>query len=115
MLVKEDISMYITDKIIPMVIGKRDKRTSKQDSDNLLRQAMTYRNTLDAGFRKKERALAIRRLAPLKKRIKPLEVDHDRFLRAVEDKKREIMQYPGVSDEEKIHLAQSAANAEYTL
>ena len=108
--------MYITDKIIPMIIGNRDRRNNGQQlSNELILQAVTYRNILDASYRKKEQKLVVRSLAPLKKRIKPLEVDHDRFLRAVEDKRREIMQYPGVSDEDKIHLAQSAANAEYTL
>jgi len=115
-VMREDDTMYITDKLIPMIIGNRDRRSNGQQlSNELMLQAVTYRNILDANYRKEEQKIVVQSLASLKKRIKPLEVDHDRFLHAVEDKRREILQYPGVSDVDKLHLAQSAANAEYTL
>jgi hypothetical protein len=107
--------MLLNDKLIPMVIGARDRKSNRQYSDNLIRQAITYRNTLDSSYKKREQELIDSKLSPLRKAIAPLEVDHDRFLRAVEDKKREILLYPGVSDDDKLYLTQCASNAEYTL
>ena len=107
--------MYISDYLVPRLTGIRDRKNSKNTDENLFKQASTYRNTLDARYRKQEQSLITRSLANLRKAIAPLEVDHARFLQAAEAKKREVLQYAGVSDEARMLLAQNTENVVYTI
>ena len=107
--------MYILDYVVPKLTGIRDRKNYQEPIENLSRQTNTYRNALDAKYRKKEQSLITRSLSKSRKAIAPLEVDHARFIQAAEAKKREVLQYVGVSDEAKIILAQNTENAVYTI
>ena len=104
--------MFITDYLIPRLIAKRDLRANTGSYDSLLQQAFSYRNHLDAKFNKKEKEAIRRNLTPLKKQIAPLEIDHDRFERAVEERKSEIAQWAGVSAEAKAFKIQETDTAQ---
>ena len=97
--------MYLTDFLVPMLIGSKDRKVSSSSTeDSLLRQANTYRDQLETLFKKKEQQLIRRNLSFFKEKIAPLDIDHKSFLAAVDYRIDEIKKMTGVSDEDKESL-----------
>ena len=108
--------MVIFDNILPMLIGRRDRKKCADSFESLQKMGNTYRNQIAAKFKAKEQKIARRKLCSLKKKIAPVEIDHERFLKAIENKKREIAIQVGISDEDRYQLMEEAINATvYTL
>lgn len=103
--------MLLFDLIIPRHIGCCDLQANGKSIDDLLQQARTYRNQLDASFNKRQQKFIQRNLKPLKKRIASLEVDHDHFLQAAAARQNEIKNLTGISEEAKAAMQNSAENA----
>jgi len=91
--------------------GLIDLVKSRGSFDSMKKHAGSYVKQLDSKFWKKEQSGGKRRLAVLRKAIAPLEIQHERFQKAVEDRQREICQMTGISDESRDFLYQNTRNA----
>ena len=105
------MAKFFMDYLGPKLVAWSDFRKYKTSQERLHKQAMTYVKQMDSDLKNKQQALSKRQLSKLKKKIAPLETQHDRFVRAVDDEKRKIYQTDGISDESKAFLLQRAENA----
>jgi|GEM_PF-2239820 len=97
------------DYMIPVLIAKRDK-SKNSDYGSLFHAATLYKSQLEARYLRYEQRLIRRRLWPLIRKIEPLNIDHQNFLREREERIQEILCKDGISEADRQKLINKTEN-----